>query len=765
MMDKDDQRLIVQKARAQALSEVRQFESGLLEYCAPNKEIKPICTFRAKSEVFDSFVFSPDGTFIALKTAERVYLWDRQQHRSIQVLNNSCFFEEVAFSQDGRMLITADVQKKLLVWNIQTGKCVRTMEMEDTADELRTTVDGFVVAKGYWHKLFVWEIETGKFCYSLPKKPSGFDISPDGKTIITSSINSIKNEEGFYVGVWYSLDFWDIHKGECLEERRLDSSISDLVITPDGGRIFAFANRGKEIINIDLKTGDIRHFMDGIGKFDSMSGLKINPTGDLLMACRDIHSNDLHLWNIDTGVCVEIIQGRCDSSAFSPDGKEFAAVRQYGAIQVWEIGSGCCHKEVKCHADAQTNFALSPKGELYVTDASDYALTIWNIKTGQPRRRLIGHRDFIEEIVISPDGRILASASHDNTIRLWYLETGQCISVWRLRRRPLAIAFSPDGSLLAVAEGHALEEKWISIREVRTGRIIRNVTREDYFSQMLVFSKDGQSLNIGKSDVICKWDFESGRRQRLEIRTKINERSTPFLFYRDERPFLIGRNGEKIYIYDLESGEEAFCLEGHQSNVSPMTCHPNKNTLISADEDNQVYEWDLRTGKHVRAFNGLPPCVWRWRYIRNLSVSQDGQLLIAASFDGVVSFWDYESGRLLATSYALDEGYLWMTPSDEFAKYGWLHTDRIDLISLAAVDPNDGKLEYLQEEDERFRNYMQIYNDGEMVMTRINDWGRYQELLKLRMDNKEGMDLKLLEAGVNDNQCYLPKPKGERSIT
>jgi hypothetical protein len=42
---------------------------------------------------------------------------------------------------------------------------------------------------------------------------------------------------------------------------------------------------------------------------------------------------------------------------------------------------------------------------------------------------------------------------------------------------------------------------------------------------------------------------------------------------------------------------------------------------------------------------------------------------------------------------------------------------------------------------------MRIYNDQEMVMTRINDWDRYQELLKIRLDNKNIMSEGLLKQG------------------
>ena len=97
---------------------------------------------------------------------------------------------------------------------------------------------------------------------------------------------------------------------------------------------------------------------------------------------------------------------------------------------------------------------------------------------------------------------------------------------------------------------------------------------------------------------------------------------------------------------------------------------------------------------------------------------------------------------------------------DEFAPNGWLYTDRPDLVSLLETDKADGeKPEYLFEGDKRFDDYLRIYNDGEMVMTRLNDWKRYQQLLQVRLGNKVAMEDHLLARGKKE-QYYLSEPGG-----
>ena len=75
-----------------------------------------------------------------------------------------------------------------------------------------------------------------------------------------------------------------------------------------------------------------------------------------------------------------------------------------------------------------------------------------------------------------------------------------------------------------------------------------------------------------------------------------------------------------------------------------------------------------------------------------------------------------------------------------------LHTNRPDLISL--IEMNKGRSKnptFICEEDQRFKDYMRIYNDQDMVMSRLNDWDRYQELLNIRLGNRERTSAFLLK--------------------
>lgn len=61
-------------------------------------------------------------------------------------------------------------------------------------------------------------------------------------------------------------------------------------------------------------------------------------------------------------------------------------------------------------------------------------------------------------------------------------------------------------------------------------------------------------------------------------------------------------------------------------------------------------------------------------------------------------------------------------------------------------------------------DYMRIFNDGEMVVARINHWDRYCELLRLRFGNKEVMADQMLKEGRGESRLIdSGKEKGDKS--
>src|SRR5205807_1106132 len=101
-------------------------------------------------------------------------------------------------------------------------------------------------------------------------------------------------------------------------------------------------------------------------------------------------------------------------------------------------------------------------------------------------------------LVLAPDGKTLASIHQDHTVRLWETATGKLV-----REHPEpdcigSVAFSPDGRLLALTSMGVLgRDRLIRLRDVETGKEIRQLRGQGDALDTLAFSPDGRTLIWG----------------------------------------------------------------------------------------------------------------------------------------------------------------------------------------------------------------------------------------------------------------------------
>lgn len=259
-----------------------------------------------------------------------------------------------------------------------------------------------------------------------------------------------------------------------------------------------------------------------------------------------------------------------------------------------------------CGLEPVSSAAFSSDGKLFASASDDGTIRLWDDK-GTLQQTLFGHREPVNQVIFSPNSKLLMSASdEDNTVRRWNVDdgTGQ-----ELEGCSGPIAFSPNGTEQAsyTADGTVKLSRGAVIKTLELDQplVARPRSKMLYRAldgrpevKALAFSPDGSLLACGYDNGMLKlWDMKS---KYADDHHGGEDSVTALAFSQDGEILASALYSGTIKLWDVQEARYTSELQGSRGGARCLAFSRAGKLLALASLDNQIKLWDLAQNKLLR---------------------------------------------------------------------------------------------------------------------------------------------------------------------
>ena len=265
-----------------------------------------------------------------------------------------------------------------------------------------------------------------------------------------------------------------------------------------------------------------------------------------------------------------------------------------------------------------------------------------------------GPWQIVNALAWSPDGQLLAVSAGD-AIRFYHAADQESLANVQVGALTQALAFSPDGSLFAAGSRDGRLRVWHSDELLVGGEAYLVLDAHKKGVNCLAFDPVHGQLVSGGNDAVARfWDIASGE---LLATTIGGTFAVPSIAFSPDGAVLAVVNGEFLRLREVGSERIVGTFRG-PAPLYTTVFSPDGEMLAAGDTENRVRLWDVdtafRTGQekyppgieltgHSGRSGTYHSLVWR------VVFSPDGALLASAGGDGRLRLWEMPGGEPLST--------------------------------------------------------------------------------------------------------------------
>ena len=208
-------------------------------------------------------------------------------------------------------------------------------------------------------------------------------------------------------------------------------------------------------------------------------------------------------------------------------------------------------------------------------------------------------------VAFSPDGALLATSGYREVI-LWNPADGQIVRrITNIAERPHDIEFTADGTKIAVAAGTPGQMGEVKLFNVADGALIADLFTTDDEVFAVAFSPDGTRLAAACADRSVRL-FDVASRQQQKLIEDHADWVMDVAWSPDGKKIATASRDKTSKVFDSTTGESQATFNGHGQPVFSVGFLPDGNSVATSGRDNKIRVWAVGDAKQARemAFGG-----------------------------------------------------------------------------------------------------------------------------------------------------------------
>lgn len=594
--------------------------------------------------------FSPNGDLVAVATSLGIDIYDSNNSTLLVSNKTDYWVNDIDFSPDGTKL-AASGPGILEIWNYSNNSLQLLWTKTDYQllpidSKIKFSHDNQIIYLLGGTTIKMWMASDGQLLdqYSLDLfiyYPTAF--SPDGSLMASFRVPG---------------NFIDIHN---VSSGQLTASIKEINTPQEGiaissdNSLVAYAVEDSTNFEYRINIADIAsgNFINSFVLNPSIvvTNLQFTPSDSKLVI--GTQGRAIYVWDFQSDsdpIVIVAHHALIRDITVSNDSQKFASGSWDGSVKIWQTGNGNLLSNIQNYSSNISSVVYSSDNKMVGIGAGS-KITIYDLLSGQILQEIDLYNELtttrsipteVADLAFSPDNQVLAIATNSIEMLLWDISSGTMLKEFYIHApqayipyiREVAIAFSPDGKTLFMAEDNGVsawsldQTRHSNIAHIETGHVTSNIALSPNGTIGAVVTSDGNVQVFQPSN------------NSLITSLYLNEQSVKRVYFSE--------NGQILFTSDssglLTSWDTQTWMPISSIDLPFLPWIVFSDNRISVGYGgNMIYLWD---NTQDRPLGGLPYPYFALSVfdrevspVKGISLSSNGTTLTVWSFNGTVQFW------------------------------------------------------------------------------------------------------------------------------